>query len=191
MYRENKKHTKKKRRALYIGIATVVLLGLVCIFLFKTKYNQTSGPNPDSNEIAASSDEAINYEPPTEADKSDVEANKESIANDQNQQNQAKNTLKSVTPVITSSGQFGDTVEVRAFIPGIYESSGKCNAVFSKGSSSINRLVEAIQDATTTRCDTITVKSSDFLSKGSWSVVISYESTKHKGSSEPKSIEVK
>lgn len=96
---------------------------------------------------------------------------------------------RSVTPVISSAGQFDNQVEVRALVPGIYEAGGSCRAVFS-GAGNLSRTADALQDATTTRCEAITIPKTAFAA-GSWSVRVTYTSASSAGTSQPTRFEVR
>jgi hypothetical protein len=139
----------------------------------------------------------INMNPPTEEEKKAADDQKkkteQQVQQEQTQQN--TNSIIQVKPVISSVGQFfdepyGNRIEVRAFIPGIYENGGKCKITFSKGESSFYKEVDALKDATTTRCETLTILRKDFPSAGTWQVKVSYNSLRYSGDSEIQQLEV-
>ena len=98
-------------------------------------------------------------------------------------------TGANVKPIIADSGVYGNNVEIASFVPGIYESGGVCKTTLSKGSQSIERSSNAVQDATTTRCPTTTIKIQE-LSSGEWSVVVTYTSSSHQGTSDTKKLTI-
>lgn len=184
-----KTRNKKSRlhRLATLGIIPVLLLGGGLFWYLREKE-----PNaPDTTGPPLSED--INLEPATEQDQQRADQKKQDVVNNEGPK-PSEDTKKSVTPVITrptDSETISGDIEVRAFIPGIYEDTGECSAVFTNGSMSFTRQVEALKDATTTRCDTVQVAREDFPSTGNWSVKVTYSSPTAQGSSETRTFNVK
>lgn len=181
--------------------ALIVVLVLVFIFLAITALelanvtNFTRGDNPAATTDQTEEQETINFDPPTDKEKEAGDEKKDEITKNQPDQEPApsapvEDNRKSVKPIITSAGHYEDQIEVRSFVPGIYENSGTCTVVFMQNNNRIERQVEGIQDATTTRCDTVTILREDFPSSGTWTVKVNYSSPSSQGESDVASFEV-
>jgi hypothetical protein len=135
----------------------------------------------------------INLAPPTKDDAQRVSDNKQKIVDENNANNTDTNNSKNkaVTPVITYADQYGSTVEVGAYVPGIFEDNGVCTAVFTQNSESIKKSVTAVKDVNSVDCPTMSIASSEFKSKGQWNVVVHYQSINAEGNSISKGIGIK
>jgi len=132
----------------------------------------------------------VNYAPPTEADKQmNAEQKKADQAREQIDQ-QAPATNADIT--IVDATQYGDTVEVRAYISNLYENGGTCTATFTKtGSATVVSSNQAMTDAQSIQCGALDTPRSKFASAGNWSVVVSYKSNQATGSTSPRTVEIK
>ena len=74
---------------------------------------------------------------------------------------------------IAGFSQSGSSVTVRAFISGIID-AGECTFSFSNGNLSFFKKTIALQNASTTNCLPLVLKSSDFPVLGKWNVVVDY-----------------
>ena len=142
------------------------------------------------------SDNGINYGPPTEAELDETQRHKESLT-ENGEQNEnvapvADGQKQSVTPIISYWGQVGGNsdLEVNGYVPNIVERGGECKATLIKGSESVSVAKSALDDAQSTSCGLMVVARNK-LSAGDWQLVLSYESTKSKGSSEPVTVTIK
>lgn len=160
----------------------VVLLGAGGFFIYTRK--DTSELNPDVTE-------GISFSPATENDKQRVDETKQRIVEKDSQPTQQQESRQEVKPLITYAGQYDQAVEVGGYVSGIFEDSGLCTATFSRTGSSFKKSVQAVKNASSVDCPVISVSSDDFNTKGSWNVVLSYESRAAFGSSDPRQIEVK
>lgn len=163
--------------------AVLVLLGLLLAFW---QLDLLPGSN---KQPAADSDGTVNYDPPTEEEQQSGDRQKEKI--EKERLDPPAPSGQQVKPFITDAGQYGNQIEVRSYVPGIYEAGGTCTVTFTKGSATLSRSVKGLEDATTTRCSVVIVPRSEFPFSGSWSVVVKYQSAKYGGSSDTKQIEVK
>jgi predicted nucleic acid-binding Zn-ribbon protein len=184
----NRSSCNKALLASALIIAGLVLVGAL---LYKNKARSDTGLNKDPV-----TEEPVNLSPPTKEENRAADQQKEKSEEQQKQTDTPRSGLKQVTPIITNAGQYddpqyGNRVEVRSFVPGIYEEGRYCKVALTKGSSTIVKNVDAIKDATTTRCDVAAVPRSEFPSAGTWSVVVSYASPTAEGRSEIKQVEVK
>lgn len=180
-YEHSKKRANKKRAVLLLAL----LILLTALAFAGYKYmNRNSAPTKPATE------EAINYTPATEEEKAEADKRKEELANQQNQTPTPPGNQKTVTPIITDAGQYEDKVEVRAYIPGVLENGGKCTHTFKQGSAQVTRTVDAQAGPQTTQCEPIGIPVSEFPSRGTWVLTISYSSSSSTGTSEPQNVEV-
>lgn len=172
-------------------LVVVLLLSAASVYYFGFRRDDPANKPTDST--SQNSGEILNLNPPTESEKmSDDDKKSDQITQTENGQA----SLKSAKPVITSAGQFdnvqyGSAIEIRTLISGVYESGGKCTATLTNGTNSISKTVDAIQDVSTTICDVVTIPRDEFVTAGTWSLVVKYSSTKYSGESDITTLEVK
>lgn len=140
-------------------------------------------------------DSSINYGPPSKDELSETEANKERVVKRQDLENTKLSTSESkvkVVPEINPLGQSADgkTVSVSAYISEVYESGGKCTAIFEKGDQRKTVNQDGRKDATVTTCGLMSIQRSA-LSSGKWQVSVSYKSNKAEGVSTKETLDVK
>jgi hypothetical protein len=177
------KHKKSKTKLrLIIGLSLVAILA-VCGYLF---YRHNHSTQSISN--------TINYGPPSKSDAEDVNNNKQRIVDENNNPSNSTPTdssgKKAVKPVITYAGQYGDSIEVGGYV-NLFEEGGTCTATFTHGSITITKSVAAVRDASSVDCPVMAVPVSQFTTKGSYSVSVSYISNSATGVSDARQIEVK
>lgn len=180
------KNTKKFK---YIILFIVLLiLAIATFFLYRDRQSDsTSTPTINNSSDQASN---VNYDPPTEQDKQEAEDNKQRIIEKSEQTNSSDNP--SVIPAITYAGVYDSDVEVGGYVPNIFEEGGTCTATFTReGSSSISKTVNAVRGANSVDCPQITLPTSQFPIKGTWSVVLSYKSSSVAGSSVARNVEIR
>jgi cytoskeletal protein RodZ len=95
-----------------------------------------------------------------------------------------------VRVVVTASGRNTSTgaAEARGFAE-VVESGGLCTLRLTHGSALVEQVTDAVADATTTSCGTVSVLASQ-LSAGTWTGVLLYRSATSSGESLPFTIEV-
>jgi hypothetical protein len=186
---QKQKYKKSKKRILAVALSVVIVIGLG-LFLFQ---------DPLGIFGKSKTDDGINYDPPTKQEKQAVDEHKEAIITtpqgEPEPSNNNSNGPREVSPFITIAQQFNDSqygnrVEVRAYIPEIIEFGGNCNFTFTKGSEHVTWKVEGQPDARTTVCDVAMVSRDKFPSAGTWSVVVAYESNTARGVSDAVDVEV-
>lgn len=191
-YKLSSSPSRRPKKKLII-ILTVIILLLITGLLVANQSNNKDGRISKSADGASNAPGStkLNLDGPTEEDKKQVEDNKQKLV-EQAVEAQKKPApgKKQVVPTIVDAGQYEQVIEVRAFIPGIYEAGGTCKVTFSKGSDSFIRVIDAVQDATTTRCKTLNVARGEFTSKGSWLAIVNYDSPAAAGDSQPKTFQV-
>jgi cell division protein FtsN len=187
-----RKNKNKTKLIAVVGISALLVTG-AAIGLYQKFGNNTASVDTTT----ADSESKIDLSPPTEEEKQQAEDNKRRLEQEAREQSQSNNNnTKPAKPVITSAGQYdsaqyGTTIEVRTLVTGVYETGGECTATFTMGSQKLERRVEALQDATTTRCDAVIIPRADFPAAGTWDLVVSYSSAAYKGVSDPAKVEVK
>lgn len=151
-------------------------------------YYKSQDKQAGMNETGNGTNGGINYGPPTEQDKQDLDAYKATLPGntDRDADTQDKPI---VTPLITSSGVYGPNVEVGARVPGVFENQGTCTLKLVKGSQKVSKSQKATPNVSEMSCGFITINKSK-LSSGIWSATVSYSSTKANGSSSPIKINV-
>jgi len=100
-------------------------------------------------------------------------------------------TAGSAAVVVTYSGwaDADAAVEVGAFVAGVAETGGTCTLTLTSSSRSARAQVSGEPDASSTSCPGMAVPG-DELSSGTWSAVVSYESSTTTGQSDPVEVVV-
>jgi len=175
-----------KKKILIIA-AVLTTLFIIGGFYFFNKYNSEEQPN-----VVNPAEEGINLSPPTENDKAENDAHKESLDDSDADGNTtvSPGNVKDVEPQIVYSGQQNNKVEVSSRVPGVFEESGNCTLKLVNGAKSVQQSKKALQNVNEMSCGLIQIDRSK-LSAGKWTATVSYESTKAKGVSNPVSIDVK
>lgn len=171
-------------------LLALIITSLGLLYLFKFQSNDNSAPSPQSSAPV----EKLDLSPASAEDRARVDANKENIVKQDEQNSQIPSdgsTKKAVTPIIVDASQYGSEIEVRSFVPGTVESDGSCTITFTNGSNVLTKTVFVTPDASSTQCSKLKFPRSELGSSGSVSVTVSYSSTKSAGSSQPKIMEIK
>lgn len=181
----------QQNKKIIIILVICVLVGVLGLFVFKNnRESLLTVSQPSTQE-----QQTINLNPPTkeDADRRDQKKNEildreRSIENQKPSSSGVKNPVK---PVITYAGQYGSQIEVGAYVAGIFEDGGTCTAQFSNpGNESLVKKVQAVKSASSVDCPVIAVKTGEFATKGTWSVLVSYDSSSATGSSDARTFEV-
>jgi hypothetical protein len=80
-------------------------------------------------------------------------------------------------------------VEVGSYLPNVSESDGICTLTLTKAARSVQTSRPATPDVGSTACGSLTVPG-DQLSAGTWTAVVTYESSSSRGTSDPVEVEV-
>lgn len=184
------KQDKKHYLAVLIFAIGIVILAITLYFALFIKTPNNSSSNKTSEETNAT-DTQINLNPPTNQDKQAVDQAKERLLENQNQSSSMDNQGRiKVSPLITSVDSTSDNqVRVYGSVSGIVENNGSCTFIFTKGISTLTKVISAAADATTTRCLPLSLAKSE-LEKGTWHVNLTYSSQKATGGSDNVSFEV-
>lgn len=177
------KHSKTK----------IALIALPVLLLVAGAVFLSTRPKKESDSITPKTDANVNFSPPTETEKKQADDNKTDIVNENSssQPTTAPTTGKKVTPMISDASQYDARIEVRSYIPGIFEDGGSCIMTATKGARSVTKQTTGTKDATTTSCEVFLIPRSEFAEAGTWDVTVSYKSNTAQGASEPKKLEVK
>lgn len=183
---KTKKFKQKKTNTKSLITLAVLMLAVIgaSYYIYSLR---SSNNNKSTTESVPTKGETINYEPPTEEEQKSGDTKKEEIAKSQSE---TTTSSGNVVPIITDLGIYGTNVEVSGFIPSIVEGDGTCVINFKKATLNVSRTVKAVPDASSTHCTNVVVPVSEFTEKGTWSVTISYSSSKSKGSSETRNIDI-
>lgn len=182
---------KIKRISKKIVIAAVLLIVIIALGTYFLLHKQKNSEQPAGNTDQAQQEPPINFSPPTAEDVQRADENKERIIKDE--QSKATNPsapagAKAVKPTITYAGQYGNQAEVGAYVSGIFEDGGTCQAIFQKGSQKFTKQVTAVRGANSVDCPVMSAAISEFKEKGSWTVSVSYSSANASGQSDPRQI---
>lgn len=176
---------KKPSKKVLLGVlAVVILLGAAAYFYNRENNKNSSGQDTDS----PSSQETINFDPPTEEDKRRVDENKQRITEQEqerikNQQASGGTTLRSVTPLINFAEQNGENIEIGSYVPGIFENDGICTVTVTKGTNVVTKDVAGVKEGNATFCPLFVINKNEFPETGTWSAVVSYKSPAFEGKS--------
>jgi len=183
---KNKKPVKRSKNPFIAALVSVFLAAAIFADLWahhNTPVQQVS--TPQSTSTSTTPTNTTNLNPPTAEDKQAVDEHKETISNPP-----ASTSTKTVTPIIVDANEYDGQVEIRSFVPGIFENGGTCTATLKMGSLTVTKSASANADATTTNCTKFVIPASEFSSKGTWSATISYNSANYQGTSAPSNVEI-
>lgn len=178
--------TKSRNRKKLIAVLLIVSLFILAALAYYLVGAKNSLNQSDSSVRPVNS---VDYGGPTDEEQAAGEVQKEA-----NKQREALDTApaSSVADILISdASQYGDTVEVRAYIPNIYEDSGTCTAKFTKNSQEVSVSSKAFKDAKTTQCGALDLDRQSFSEAGEWKLVIAYKSPAANGTTQPKTVTIK
>ena len=128
---------------------------------------------------------SVNLNPPTEEEKQQTEAHKGQISQPSQPAAASNSGKKQVTPIITNASQ----EQINAYVPGVFEEGGSCAATLTKGNKTVTKTSTGFQNVSYTSCAPINI-SGQLTERGTWSLVLSYNSTTAEGKSATTSLEV-
>lgn len=179
--------TKKKKRLLILPlIAGILLLGGTVLAVFIIRGDDKP------KELETTNQSGINFGPPTEEDKQEVDRNKEEISSENNAPPPSTQDGRAVrNPIITYAQEFDGNIEVTGYVPGVIEENGMCKVEFTNGNTRFSRESKGFADVNRTSCTPFTVPVNEFVPKGKWRITLSYSSSSSIGTSQALEIEVK
>lgn len=163
-------------------IVAALLIG-VCIFTVYSLVSQSDKKN--KNDTTSSAEASGELTPATADETTQAENHKKQLANAKTPTAPTEEEPASVTPFISYAGQTSDKIEIVALVPGVSQDGGTCTALITQASSTVSKQVSANRNAKTTDCQIFTISRSEFSTNGNWSIVVSYQSSTAKGTSEP------
>lgn len=178
--------------AVFIAIAAIVA-GYLVFAKLQDKWpfeHEAVGKVEEDKKVRGYGD--VNYEEPTEQEVIDSQdakkrATEESGSNNKQDDNVSSNK-KNISLGVSSSSVYGQNLEIRAFTTDVIEGTGTCTAVLTKGNLKVEKSGKAFIDSTSSICEPIYIPVKSFASKGSWDLVLKYDSPTSSGYT--KSIEV-
>ncbi len=171
---------KPSRKITIILIAALIIAGGAGYYVYK-RTNDSQIQNPG---------QFINLNPPTEEEKASGDKKKPEIIEQENKRNNTENnqaSKKAVTPSITYAGQFGSTIEIGAYVGGIFEDGGTCTLTISKDGQTKIAEVAAVKNANSVDCPTMAIPRGSLVD-GTWQVTVMYVSANYEGKSEIRNI---
>lgn len=139
----------------------------------------------------------VDLTPPTNQDLQDGQAAKDRLDEsnkeqpDNNNSNSQSTEKREATVGVSKASISGKDLEIRAFTTSVIEGDGTCTAVLTKeGQKEVTKKSSAFIDASSTICEPILIPSSQFA-KGTWTLEVTYSSSKYKGSSGPIEVEIR
>ena len=152
--------TSSKTKIVIIVALAAAIVSAYLLFRPTENSNQSQPDAPAEN--------TINYDPPTEEEKQVANTIKDEVLEQDN--STVPNTAQIV---IVDSSQYGDEIEVRAFVANVTQ-DGTCTVTFAKDGENIVKKVDAFADASTSPCINVIVPRSEFISAGEWTVTVQY-----------------
>ena len=183
------KHKKRFTVTKPIIVAVVVailLIGVGSIILINNKNSKSEAPVSSMGEYPK---ETVNVAPPTEEEAAAGDAIKEEVVKQENDDGEGQPEVGAAQVVITYAGQYGDSVEVGAYMSNTFESGGTCTLSLTKDGVVKSVQVKAVIAARSTDCPTMVI-GRDQLSPGTWRATVDYSSSGTSGQSAPRAIEV-
>ncbi len=162
----NHKINFKNKNAPLIILAVLVLT-VVCVLVIFIYINR--GARPDTTNT-------VNYDKPTD---SQVDAGNNikqySVDSSTVTDDTTPADKKTVSVFITDANQYGNIVEVRAYVNEV-GSNGGCSITMSKNGTIVTKEATVLAGASTSSCKTTDIPVSEFSSDGTWSTKVSYSS---------------
>lgn len=188
-------HTKKRfgGRPLIIAAALLLVIGIGGFAAWRTVDSRNNANTDLSTDTdgKADNEQDIDYSPATDEDKKANDEHKDDIVKQQEQEAQNPTPSATVTPVITTTGQYGSDVEVSASVSGVVEDGGICTLTATKGANKVTKQTTGVRNAQNTSCPTFIIPRSEFAAAGDWNTVVTYKSTGYTGTSQSKVLEIK
>lgn len=187
MYIAKNKQYKSRKIIVVSIIAILLLVGAV---VYKVVMSRSINNQSSTDNIRPVN--TVDYSPPSQSDistsqdakKRGQSTNTENTDNDtDSKSNNSTTTKKQVAIGISYADVKGDKLEIRAFINGLIEGSGKCTATVTNGSKTITQSSDAFIDVSSSICKPIYIDTNT-LSPGTWQVLVSYTSPDAVGTSD-------
>lgn len=174
---------QNNKKILTICIVFLVAIFALCLFYFFFRN--------DPKEQVVSNDSTVKYEPATNVEKKETQENKDKIIASQKDKNDPNNSAgdnkakKAVEPIISNSS---DRL-VTAYVAGVFEDGGKCEAIFTNGSVEKTKQSVGFQNVSYTQCAPLNLEPG-FLTTGTWTLQVKYTSNTSSGISDKQEIRI-
>ena len=171
----------KNKKVLIISLLLIASLSIGAWWVF---VRDTSSDLP-----VADTSEPVNYDPPTETDKTESDSKKDQILDEDTNQttDTSADSIKKTNVTITYWGASGSSYEVGAYASHV-EQSGTCTLTMIKGTTTLTATRKATDNVSTMSCGALSVSNAK-VTQGMWSATVKYSSDKYQGST-TKQIEV-
>jgi preprotein translocase subunit SecF len=181
---KRKSSPTRKRNIIISAVVILLVLAAGIGFAVKNSKNKTTDTTG-----------AKQFSGPTEQEKADADAHKDEVVEQIKQEDQAQNSgntqeKRTVTPVVTSASQNGNSINVSGYVSGVFEDGGSCVITISQGDNKVVKTSKAFENVSTTQCEQTVISRSEFPASGNWQVVISYDSATAKGVSQAQSLAI-
>lgn len=185
------KQKKYGHKRIIMLVAVCLLAAAAIAFVAYRHWPGGPSPQPTTTQSPSTDNDYVNMQPAAPAEQADSDEHKQaSLPNSDTSPTPAPST-QGVTPIIVDASQYDAQVEVRAFVPGIVEDGGTCTIAFTGPAGKVTKQVSANADATTTRCQNLTLKSTDLRPTGTWRVSVAYKSANAQGESQESNLTIK
>lgn len=176
----------------HLGKKTATILALLLIVSGVVTILELTNTTHLFGEPAASKDNEINYDPPTDAEKQDAETHKDSLPEKNEDTEEDNPGKKKATVEITTWAQKTTTLNVNGFVSNIIEEGGTCTLTLTNVEEQTIKVTQsrkAEPNANDTDCGAIDVPLSK-LRSGTWEATLSYDSSTTSGESDIVELEV-
>lgn len=177
-----KKYSKKSpKKKIILIILFVLLIAAIVGAVFSARQKEDPVKTLPNGTV-------INLAPPTETEKKETEAHKNTIAESKDT-TQTSSGQKAI--VITSATQNPrQQFEVHAFVAGVSEDEGTCTLTATKtGSQTVTKTSVGAADVSNTSCAHF-IPVADFPGSGTWSITLTYNSPSTTASSAAKQVTI-
>lgn len=178
--------TQKKYKKPVVIVAITLLIVISAYLAYTQLFYQST--NTSNDKPRQTND--VDYGPPTNEELAQADKQKDQNIQQNTIDNNSSSQNTKATITISDIGVYNGILEVRSFITNHYE-DGNCKYIFTKNSSSFEKLTKAYKDATTTICTNPLVPVSEFPAKGTWNLQIEYKAPNGSGTSELQKVEIK
>lgn len=179
------KSSFSKKRIAGIALLVLALVGVAAFLLWQR--SQTS--NTATTKVGQNGPDSFNKIDNTPADSIDKTYNdgiKKDLPDASTQPEQSSNA--SIT--IVDAAQYDTSIEIRALINGVIETDGTCTATLTGPGATVTKTANVVSAPSYTQCQNISIPVDNFSLKGSWTLVVSYQSPHSTAKSSQKNVEI-
>lgn len=179
--------TNKKNIPVIKKGAIIISILFIASFIAYLLYIRANTPTTQRATESSSTNNSINYNPPTEDEIQEGQDAKKRLISE----NEDDETSTNVVNVgIAFAEVVDDKLEIRAFIPSVIEGDGICTAILKKNEDTITSSSLSFIDSTTSQCRPIYISIDKFQTKGTWQLSVSYKSKTSNGQSSVVELEL-